>query len=224
MKSVITVALLAVVVVGGWIAYTSQNQPAPRPVVVPPGPTPLPSPTEAAAVGQAQPVPSAAAAKPGITPIPATTPGPKTADKPTPSPKATPMPKALPTPTPSAVAASRPTSTAKPVGGGYEALKAGRLAEASAAFESVAQTRSSEFSVQLLVACSAQTIEKAIQNDPSAELFVLPATIGGKPCHRLMRGFYKTSDEAAQAVLALPGYYVAEGAKPKAVPMKSVVR
>jgi septal ring-binding cell division protein DamX len=110
------------------------------------------------------------------------------------------------------------------VGGSYEALKAGRLAEATAGFESIAQARASEFSVQLLVACSAQTIEKAIQNDPSTELYVLPATIGGKACHRLMRGYYKTLAEATQAVASLPGYYVAEGAKPKAVPVKSIVR
>ena len=89
---------------------------------------------------------------------------------------------------------------------------------------SVTSSRSSEFSVQLLVACSPQTIEKAIQNDPSMELFILPATIAGKPCHRLMRGFFKTSGEATLAVAALPGYYVAEGAKPKAVPVKSVLR
>ncbi|MBX7186283.1 MAG: hypothetical protein K1Y01_14180, partial [Vicinamibacteria bacterium] len=169
------------------------------------------------------PSPGAAAAKPAITPIPATlpatTPTPKAAEKLTP----TPAPK--PTPTPAVAAkATPPPAAARPAGGGYEALKAGRLAEAASAFESVALSRSAEFSVQLLVACSAQTVEKAIQNDPSPELFILPATIGGKPCHRLMRGYFKTNAEATQAVSALPGYYVAEGAKPKAVLVKSVLR
>jgi hypothetical protein len=74
------------------------------------------------------------------------------------------------------------------------------------------------------VACSPQTIEKAIQNDPSTELFILPATIAGKPCHRLMRGFFRTSEEASLAAAALPGYYVAEGARPRSVPVKSVLR
>ena len=103
-------------------------------------------------------------------------------------------------------------------------MKAGRLAEAATGFESVAQSHRTEFSVQLLVACSPQTVEKAIQNDPSPELFVLPTTIAGKSCHRLMRGFFKTNDEAAQAVAALPRYYVAEGAKPKAIPLQTVLR
>jgi septal ring-binding cell division protein DamX len=103
-------------------------------------------------------------------------------------------------------------------------MKAGRLAEAASGFESIAQSHRAEFAVQLLVACSAQTVEKAIQNDPSPELFILPATMAGKPCHRLMRGFFKTNDEATRAVSALPAYYVAEGAKPKAIPLQTVLR
>ncbi len=221
-KSVIAVVLLAVVIFGGWIAYTSQNRPAPRPVTASPAPTPLPSvPQVAGGDGaQALPVPSVAVATTVVTPIPAITPAPKVAEKATP----TPAPKATPASTPAPVVAAKPTPAARPAGGGYEALKAGRLAEASTAFESVAQSRSTEFSVQLLVACSSQTIAKAIQNDPSTELFILPATIAGKPCHRLMRGFFKTAAEATQAVAALPGYYVAEGAKPKAMPLKSAIR
>lgn len=243
LKSIVAVVLLAVVVVGGWMAYTTQNRPTPRPAL--PGPTPLPSGAQAAspdvspampplsstpapaaspaATARALPSPSVAAAKPVITPIPATPPSPKATEKATPAPLLTPAPRTTPVATP-VPAAPKPTPAVRPAGGGYEALKAGRLAEAATAFEGVAQARSTEFSVQLLVACSPQTVEKAVQNDPSTELFILPATIGGKPCHRLMRGFFKTSAEAAQAVGALPPYYVAEGAKPKAVPMKSVLR
>ncbi len=229
-RSILAVVLLGVVVGGGWIAYTSQNQPSPPPVVATPTPSPLPSQAQGAE-GEAAPAllpspaaaapaasPTAAAVKPAITPIPATTPAPKTAAEPRPTP-----PSSL-TPAPTPAVAARATPAAASLGGAYEALKAGRLAEAAAGFESVARSRSAEFSVQLLVACSSQTIEKAIQNDPSTELFILPATIAGKPCHRLMRGFFKTSEEGTKAVAALPGYYVAEGAKPKAVPVKSVLR
>jgi hypothetical protein len=244
-KSALAVIFLAVVAVGGWIAYTSQNRPAPAPAPVPsvspvvgtaasPGAAAASPATAPAGQAQALPVPSVAGARPAITPIPATTPVQKVAENatPTPAPRATPAPtpapvvaaKVPPAPTPVVAVAAGATPAARAAGSGYEALKAGRLAEATAGFESVALSRSAEFSVQLLVACSPTTIEKAIQNDPSTELFTLPATIGGKPCHRLMRGFFKTSGEAAQAVAALPGYYVAEGAKPKAVPLKSVLR
>lgn len=226
LRSVIAVALLGVVLVGGWMAYTAQNRPAPSPVVATPTPSPLPDAASVAEGGAAPtvlPSPSPAAAAPAaptvITPIPAAPPAPKVAEKPLP----TPAPKSTPASTPVPVVAAR-AAAPRPAGGGYDALKAGRLAEAAAGFESVAQSKSAEFSVQLLVACSPQTIEKAIQNDPSTELFILPATIAGKPCHRLMRGFFKTSGEATQAVASLPGYYVAEGAKPKAVQVKSVLR
>lgn len=108
-------------------------------------------------------------------------------------------------------------------GSGYEAMKSGRLSDAATIFASAARSRAGEFSVQLLVACSAQTIEKALLNDPSPDLFVLPATVAGKPCHRMMRGYYATEDAAARAVLALPPYYVSEGAKPRAVAIKAVL-
>ena len=106
----------------------------------------------------------------------------------------------------------------------YQALKAGQLNEAAATAEAIARSRSAEFSLQILVACSPQTIEKALVNDSSTDLFVLPTTISGKPCFRLMRGFFKTSDEATHTTSTLPGYYVAEGAKPRAVQVKAVLR
>ena len=120
---------------------------------------------------------------------------------------------------------ARATPAAGPVvsGSGYDAMKAGRLSDAATIFASAARSRAGEFSVQLLVACSAQTIEKALQNDPSPELFVLPATVAGKPCHRMMRGYYSTEDAAARAVLALPPYYVTEGAKPRAIAIRTVL-
>jgi len=142
----------------------------------------------------------------------------KAPEKPTPSPRTTPVP------APAATVAAKAPAPARPAGAAYEALKAGRLAEAATAFEAAAQARSGEFSIQLLVACSPQTIEKALQNDSSPELFLLPATVAGKSCHRLMRGFYATPAEAAKAASTLPAYYAAEGARAKAVPLKSVLR
>jgi hypothetical protein len=74
------------------------------------------------------------------------------------------------------------------------------------------------------VACAAQSVEKAVKNDPSPELFILPTTVAGKACHRVMRGFYKTNAAAAAAVPSVPSYYVAEGAKPRAIALKAVVQ
>ena len=218
-RTLAAVLLLAIVLGLGWIVYTSQNLGAPRPTAVTPPAVPSPSPAQVVDAGPTVAVPppvAGATASPALAVAsPTATPAPtKAPEKPTPLPRTTPAP---------AVAPVVP-SPVRPASGAYEALKAGRLAEAATAFEIVAQSRSSEFSVQLLVACSPQTIEKAIQNDPSPELFVLPAPVAGKPCHRLMRGFFATTADAAQAVSKLPGYYVAEGAKPRAVTLKSVLR
>lgn len=122
-----------------------------------------------------------------------------------------------------APAAAAPGPAPAP-GAGYDALKAGRLAEAAASFEQAARSRKAEFSIQLFVACAAQSVEKAVLNDPSPELFILPANVGGKACHRVMRGFYKTNAAAAAAVSSVPSYYVAEGAKPRAIALKAVVQ
>jgi hypothetical protein len=189
-------------------AAAGATTPAPSPALTPiPATPPNPAPTKSVAAAPASPVP---VASPTL--------------KPSPTP-ATPPPVVAPTPvaTPPAAAAPKPAA-ALSSSAAYEALKGGRLNEAAAAFESIARLRSGEFTVQILVACSAQTIAKAVQNDASTDLFVVSATFDSKPCHRLLRGLYKTNAEANQAVATLPAYYIAEGAKPRAVAVKSVLR
>lgn len=227
-------AVLLLGVIGlGWVAYTASQAPPPRPS---PSPEPVAS-VAAVAPGAATPdVPGATLPGPSpssTAPSTASTPPPPAATPaavPSSTPKATPKPPTTPTPTPQPVstpapAVARATPAAGPVvsGSGYDAMKAGRLSDAATIFASAARSRAGEFSVQLLVACSAQTIEKALQNDPSPELFVLPASVAGKPCHRMMRGYYSTEDAAARAVLALPPYYVTEGAKPRAIAIRTVL-
>jgi hypothetical protein len=204
---------------------SAATAPANPPAVTPP------------AAGSATPPPS-----PALTPIPATPPNPAptksvSAAPATPAPVAAPAVKPSPTvvapppvvaPTPAvapaSVATPKPSSPASSSSAAYDALKAGRLNEAAAAFESIARLRSGEFTVQILIACSAQTIAKAVQNDSSTDLFIVSATFDAKPCHRLLRGLYKTNAEANQALATLPAYYTAEGAKPRAVAVKSVLR
>lgn len=228
------VLLIAVIGLGGMAYMASQTPARPSP---PPAPQPAAS-VVAAATGAVTPhVPGAAPAGPSpsssiaastaaATPPPATTPAAVASS--TPAPRATPKPPVTPTPKPvatpaPAVAPSTPPAGPVVAGSGYEAMKSGRLSDAATIFASAARSRAGEFSVQLLVACSAQTIEKALLNDPSPDLFVLPAAVAGKPCHRMMRGYYATEDAAARAVLALPPYYVSEGAKPRAVAIKAVL-
>ena len=245
-KPVVKGAIAALLIAGlgavGWMVYSGNSSTA-RPTLPAPRPSPVLAPTTDPGVGTALPAPgTAATAEPvvptttaALSPAPSIPAGPTGQPSPAPTrPLETPTPPAMVRPivAPSPTAATPSTSPAPPrtassaqaaSAAGYAALKAGRLAEAASAFTAVARSHASEFSVQLLVACAPQTIEKAIQNDSSPELYILPADINGKPCHRLMRGFFKTSAQASQAVPGLPAYYVAEGAKPRAVPVRTVL-
>lgn len=234
--------LLVGALVFGWTAYNASQTPrhtaavpAATPIPPPPAGAASPSPFATPAAAQTSPAPAAATPAPA-SPAPASaTPAPVVAAAaaptatPTPVPKATPKPPVTPTPTPVPAAATAPAASAPPAaasapGAGYEALKAGRLAEAAASFDQVARTRKAEFSIQLFVACAPQSVEKAVLNDPSPELFILATNVGGKACHRVMRGFYKTNAAATAAVSSVPSYYVAEGARPRAIAIKAVVQ
>ncbi len=211
--------LFALVAVAGWFAYTQQSGSATRTAISVPAATPA-SARPSGTIVPFEPPPSANTipGAPGGEIRPASA----TAPTPGPAPVATGN-SGTGTAAPTAPAAGKAPAVGAS-GAGYEALKAGRLAEAEAAFRKAAESKRAEFSLQLLVACSPQTIEKAILNDPSPDLFVLAVTYSGKPCHRLMRGYFKTSDQASQATAALPPYYVAEGAKPKAVAISAVLQ
>jgi septal ring-binding cell division protein DamX len=221
--------LLVAVLALGWLAYeVNRNTARPAPARAPSPSAPIPSPATVAegsgGVPTSAPEPSAAATAPAASaPAPAASASAAVVTTPAPLPPTTPTPRATPTPTPKPpVSVATPTPAPAPAAAARPATT-GRLADAASIFAAAARSRAGEFSVQLVVACSAQTIEKALQNDPSPDLFVLPATVSGKACHRLMRGFYRTGAEAEQAVASLPPYYVAEGAKPRAIAVKAVL-
>ena len=220
--------LLIGALVFGWTVYNASQTPR-RAVAARPSPTPVapapvsvsPSPFAPPAAAQTSPAPAGATPAPAVGP-PAATVAPAVAS-PTLAPKLTPKPPATPTPVPAAAVAASTSAPPAP-GAGYEALKAGRLAEAATSFDQLARSRRAEFSILLFVACAAQSLEKAVLNDPSPELFILSTTVRGKVCYRVMRGFYSTNAAAAAAVPNVPSYYVAEGAKPRVIALKAVVQ
>jgi septal ring-binding cell division protein DamX len=73
-------------------------------------------------------------------------------------------------------------------------------------------------SIQLLVACSADTVQKAVASSPSTELFILPVNFKGRDCYRLCWGLYRTEARATSALGALPEYFRKNGATPKVAP------
>jgi hypothetical protein len=175
--------------------------------------SPRPAPADAGATGTASEAGDAPVASPSA---PAairaeTPPAPRATPLRTPAPApATPRPSA--SPTPRAAAASGE-------GGLREArarLAAGELPAAARSFAShVRAAPRGSASVQLLVACSAETVQKAVANVSSPELFIVPVRFQGRDCYRLCWGLYPSGAEAATAVRALPEYFRKGGATPR---------
>jgi Domain of unknown function (DUF4388) len=159
----------------------------------------------------------------------------------TPSVPATPTPGAV-APAPAAVhptpatAAPRPTPATPPVvmptpavarrppsGSADEAralLRHGALAESARGFAtSLATGPEGRFSVQALVACAPETVQKAVDNVSGAELFILPVDLKGRSCYRVCWGVYETRDAAESAARDLPSYFRQSGISPRVTPL-----
>ncbi len=206
--------LLAVAGVAAWYLWLRQ------PAAARPGARPATTaPTVAAAA------PSAAPA----TPAPAATPEAPASLAPTPSAPASATPSATPAATPVPTARpSAPPPTAPPAGGSLAdaraALRAGAVARAGQLF--AAALRSSPHgsqTVQLLVACSDETVGKAQAAVASDQLFVVPVTFNGRACQRLCWGVYDSPARAQAALASVPAYFREGGAKPKAMALAEIL-
>lgn len=155
-----------------------------------------------------------------------------------PTPLATVEPPAHATPEPprAAPTAAPPATTTLPTPPKESSGPAGSLADARSAMDSgdfrraartfAAQLRNSDrgsYSVQLLVACSEDTVAKAARNVTAKELFILPAEYRGRACYRVCWGVFASEASARSAVAAIPEYFRKGGASPKAVPTASIL-
>ncbi len=98
----------------------------------------------------------------------------------------------------------------------------GDLPEAARAFAASLRAGGG-YSVQLLVACSAETVQKAVQNVSAPELYVLPVNYKGRDCYRLCWGVYDSETRAGAAVRTVPEYFVKGGASPKVVATSTIL-
>ncbi len=89
---------------------------------------------------------------------------------------------------------------------------AGRsLAPASAAPDS--------YSIQVLAACSPDTIRKVAQNVTEDEIFILPVTLNGRACYRVGWGVYDSRASAEAGANDLPAYFRQPGITPRIQPL-----
>jgi hypothetical protein len=130
-------------------------------------------------------------------------------------------------PSPRATPAATPAQTRTAPANLAEArtlLRSGEFEQAAQGFAATVKAAPpSTASVQILVACSPETVQKAVQNAGSPELFIVPVNYQGRDCYRLMWGLYESASRAASAVPTLPEYF-RRGARPRVVGASEIVR
>jgi hypothetical protein len=110
------------------------------------------------------------------------------------------------------------------LGAARSLLQDGRFPEAADGFAaSLRRAPAGSASVQLLVACSSETVQKAVQNVASAELFIVPVSFRGRDCYRICWGLYDTADHAASATRSVPEYFTRGGASPRVVSASEIL-
>lgn len=196
--AVLGVAVLAAAAAGAW--YFLRGNPAAAPADPP-----------ATTLVDNAPVPSGPAAT--SPPVETLGPAPTTA------------PVAAPTAAPTAPPATVPAPTG-PVSltQARVLMRQGQLTSAARGFvSSVKAAPSGTLSVQLLVACAPETVQKAASAVDSPELYILPVNYQGRDCFRLCWGLYDSQAKANAGLRGLPPYFRAGGASPKIMPIASLL-
>jgi septal ring-binding cell division protein DamX len=97
-------------------------------------------------------------------------------------------------------------------------LDQGSLAEAADDFTAHLKQSPGRYSIQLLIACSDETVKKAVRQVASKELYIVPVSYRGRSCYRLCWGIYDDASQAGAATHTLPEYFRKGGATPKVYP------
>lgn len=132
-------------------------------------------------------------------------------------PPSTPTPRPPPPPSP-------PPAIAPAAGDSRSLLRQGQFPAAAHGFAAnLRKAARGTSSIQLLVACSEETIQKAVQQVDSAELYILPVSLKGRACYRMCWGVYPDGERAGSALRSLPSYFRDGGATPKVVPASELL-
>jgi hypothetical protein len=96
------------------------------------------------------------------------------------------------------------------------ALRQGQLREAAQGFAShLRAAPAGTASIQLLIACSPETVDKALAAVDAAQFFIVPVNFRGRDCFRLCWGLYGNGAAAADGLRTVPEYFVRGGATPR---------
>jgi hypothetical protein len=213
--------VIAIIAGGSWYYLNQvQSTPVAKAAVVPPppsavAPTPLPTPLASPLSS-----PSAEVVSPPPTGVPSST----ATATPSPADPATPSPRPTATPPPVATTPVSPLDNG-PVTEARSLMRQGSFGPAAKGFAAnVKAATASPFTIQLLVACSNETVQKALEKIAADDLYILPVSYKGKSCNRICWGLYRDEAGADSAVSALPEYFRQNGATPKVVKTTTLLR
>ena len=140
------------------------------------------------------------------------------------APDATAAPTTVPT---TAAAPARPAPVhGGPTGAGAarDLLQSGNIQAAAQGFAGYLRTvPATSASIQLLVACSPETIDKAVSAVGAGEILIVPVRFQGRDCFRLCWGLYPSAAAATTARGSLPEYFVRGGASPRVMTRAELV-
>ncbi len=211
-------AIVMALLIGGGYYYWTTAAVTPAKVVAQPSAvatTLAPATTLVASAAPSEPAPTGTASSPLATASPGSTPtAPPTsmAAKPTPSTPADASPK------PSLPAAGASLGQAR------ELLRKGQFPEAAHAFMASLKAGRDPYALQVLVACSAETLAKANVATAADDLFIVPVQYKGKDCYRVGWGVYDSEAKANAAARNVPAYFREGGARPKVVTITEITK
>ncbi|HET8945655.1 MAG TPA: DUF4388 domain-containing protein, partial [Candidatus Polarisedimenticolia bacterium] len=123
---------------------------------------------------------------------------------------------------PAAPPETAPAPANAPAGGpgfgfGQRLLDAGTIDRAAETFGRALQPiPSGRYTLQMMIACEGETVRKARAGTrPDDGLFVLPVSVRGRGCYRVLWGVFDSHDAATKATV--PGYFSASGITPAVV-------
>jgi septal ring-binding cell division protein DamX len=103
-------------------------------------------------------------------------------------------------------------------------LRAGSYAEAARAFLAELEAQKEAFTVQLFVACSEETVQRAAAGSSAKELYTRVVRYQGKECWSLGWGVYRSEEQARAAAGGVPARLLAGGVTPKVSPVARLLR
>jgi len=133
------------------------------------------------------------------------------------------------TPEPPSAQTPSPGAASTPVPAGFRAarsrLDSGEYATAAQSWAGILGGEAARsFTIQVAIACQEESLKKAARRTRDSDpLFVLPFSLGGRPCYRLCWGIYETLDSAQSSRSALPSFFLEEGGQPVVVSLRKAL-